>query len=119
MLKQIFHLQVMKGYHNNPQATEDIFSDGWLKTGDIVYYDEEGVFFIADRLKDLIKVKGYQVRLGHPVCFNTFLLSMTHVVLPVKTELQFSLVINYLFNIYLPLICISLDGKSRISYMDR
>lgn len=47
----------MKGYHNNEQATRDSFlGDGWLKTGDIGYYDEDGHFFITDRLKELIKV---------------------------------------------------------------
>ena len=35
--------------------------DGFLKTGDIGYYDEDGDFFIVDRLKELIKVKGFQV----------------------------------------------------------
>ncbi|CRK98690.1 CLUMA_CG012130, isoform A [Clunio marinus] len=54
--------QVMKGYHNNPEATRNtITSDGWLKTGDIGHYDENGEFYITDRLKELIKVKGFQV----------------------------------------------------------
>ncbi|KAL5264986.1 hypothetical protein ACHWQZ_G005922 [Mnemiopsis leidyi] len=53
---------VMKGYFNNPSATAETFSeDGFLKTGDIGYYDEDGDFFIIDRLKELIKVKGFQV----------------------------------------------------------
>jgi acyl-CoA synthetase (AMP-forming)/AMP-acid ligase II len=54
--------QVMKGYLNNPDATAaTITDDGWLKTGDIGYYDEDGYFFIVDRLKELIKYKSYQV----------------------------------------------------------
>lgn len=54
--------QVMPGYYNNPQANQDIFmKDGWLRTGDIAHYDEDHHFFITDRLKELIKVKGFQV----------------------------------------------------------
>lgn len=54
--------QIMKGYHNNTVATEEtITHDGWLKTGDIGHYDENFEFYITDRLKELIKVKGFQV----------------------------------------------------------
>ncbi|XP_076450050.1 uncharacterized protein LOC143286390 isoform X2 [Babylonia areolata] len=53
--------QVMKGYFNNPQATQDTIVDGWLRTGDLGHYDEEGYFTITDRLKELIKYKGFQV----------------------------------------------------------
>lgn len=67
--------QVMKGYVGDARATrETIDKDGWLRTGDVGYYDEDGEFFIVDRLKELIKYKGYQVPpaeleailLGHP-----------------------------------------------------
>lgn len=52
----------MVGYLNNPKATADMVdADGWLKTGDIGYYDEESYFYVVDRLKELIKVKGFQV----------------------------------------------------------
>lgn len=54
--------QVMKGYWRNPKATaETLTPDGWLRTGDIGYYDDENKFFISGRLKELIKVKGMQV----------------------------------------------------------
>ena len=54
--------QVMMGYLNNPEATAAaINSEGWLYTGDIASVDEEGYFYIVDRLKELIKCKSYQV----------------------------------------------------------
>ncbi|XP_059062867.1 uncharacterized protein LOC131855599 isoform X1 [Achroia grisella] len=54
--------QVMKGYRNNVEATKNaITEDGWFKTGDIASIDEEGAVTITDRVKELIKVKGYQV----------------------------------------------------------
>jgi 4-coumarate--CoA ligase len=54
--------QVMKGYLNSPEATSaTIDSDGWLHTGDVGHVDEEGHYFIVDRLKELIKYKGFQV----------------------------------------------------------
>lgn len=53
--------QVMKGYLHNQKATDDIIKDGWLHTGDIGYVKENGNFVITDRLKELIKYKGFQV----------------------------------------------------------
>ena len=54
--------QIMLGYLNNPEATEQtIDSEKWLHTGDIGYADEDGHFYIVDRAKELIKYKGFQV----------------------------------------------------------
>lgn len=53
---------VMKGYFKNEEATRAmITSDRWLKTGDIGHYDENGLFYVSDRLKELIKVNALQV----------------------------------------------------------
>ena len=53
--------QVMKGYWNNPDATAETLTDGWLHTGDIALMDEEGYFFIVDRKKDMIISGGFNV----------------------------------------------------------
>ena len=54
--------QVMKGYFENVAATTDMIdSDGWLHTGDVGYFNEQGFMFITDRCKELIKFKGFQV----------------------------------------------------------
>jgi acyl-CoA synthetase (AMP-forming)/AMP-acid ligase II len=67
--------QVMKGYLNRPDATAAMIdADGWLRTGDIGFANEQGCFFVVDRLKELIKYKGMQIApaeleavlLGHP-----------------------------------------------------
>ncbi|GAA5928472.1 acyl--CoA ligase [Sporobolomyces koalae] len=57
---------IMLGYHNRPDATaetlvKDDKGDVWLRTGDIGYVDEHGAHYITDRLKELIKTKGFQV----------------------------------------------------------
>jgi len=53
--------QVMKGYWNRPEETEQVLRDGWLYTGDIGYMDEHGYFYIVDRKKDVIIAGGYNI----------------------------------------------------------
>ncbi|CAN6371749.1 unnamed protein product [Urochloa humidicola] len=53
---------VMTGYVGDDEANASAFdSEGWLKTGDLCYIDHDGFLFVVDRLKELIKYKGYQV----------------------------------------------------------
>jgi acyl-CoA synthetase (AMP-forming)/AMP-acid ligase II len=54
--------QVMRGYLNRPQETVQMLdADGWLRTGDIGRVDDDGYFYVVDRVKELIKYKGLQV----------------------------------------------------------
>jgi acyl-CoA synthetase (AMP-forming)/AMP-acid ligase II len=54
--------QLMAGYRDDPEATAaTIDEDGWLHTGDLGHIDEDGSIFLVDRLKELIKVRGFQV----------------------------------------------------------
>jgi acyl-CoA synthetase (AMP-forming)/AMP-acid ligase II len=80
--------QVMQGYLNRPDATAAMIDpDGWLHTGDVGYADEDGCFFIVDRLKELIKYKGMQIA---PAELEAVLLSHPSVadaaVIPVASE---------------------------------
>ena len=53
---------VFKGYHNNPEGTKNALTeDGYFKTGDVGHQDKDGNFYITDRVKELIKYKGFQV----------------------------------------------------------
>lgn len=53
--------QLMTGYLGNAEASKDVFIEGWLKTGDIGYINDDGKVYLVDRAKDLIKVNGFQV----------------------------------------------------------
>ncbi len=85
---QIRGPQVMKGYLNNPETTAAVIDEeGWLRTGDLAYYDDQERFFIVDRVKELIKYNAYQVApaelegllLGHPAVADV-------AVIPVEDE---------------------------------
>nr|ADE75597.1 unknown [Picea sitchensis] len=53
---------IMKGYLGNDEATASALdTEGWLKTGDLCYIEEEGFLFVVDRIKELIKYKAFQV----------------------------------------------------------
>ncbi|XP_075665659.1 4-coumarate--CoA ligase 2-like [Castanea sativa] len=80
--------QIMKGYINDPEATaRTIDKEGWLHTGDIGLIDDEDELFIVDRLKELIKYKGFQVA---PAELEAILLTHPNVsdvaVVPMKDE---------------------------------
>lgn len=69
--------QVMLGYLNNAAATaETIDADGWLHTGDVATADDDGWFYIVDRVKELIKFKGFQVA---PAELEAVLITHPHV----------------------------------------
>ncbi|KAM7483541.1 hypothetical protein LguiB_008124 [Lonicera macranthoides] len=80
--------QIMKGYLNDPKSTElTIDKEGWLHTGDIGYIDDDDELFIVDRLKELIKYKGFQVA---PAELEAMLLNHPNIsdaaVVPMKEE---------------------------------
>ena len=69
--------QVMQGYWKSPEATSSVLDDeGWLRTGDVGYADGNRCFFIVDRVKEMIKYKGFQVA---PAELEAILLSHTAV----------------------------------------
>lgn len=53
--------QVMQGYYNRPDETDNVLNDGWLRTGDVAVMSEDGFFTIVDRIKDMILVSGFNV----------------------------------------------------------
>ncbi|KAJ4958288.1 hypothetical protein NE237_025399 [Protea cynaroides] len=69
--------QIMKGYLNDPEATaRTIDKEGWLHTGDVGYVDDDDELFIVDRLKEIIKYKGFQVA---PAELEAILLTHPHI----------------------------------------
>ncbi|KAL6434387.1 hypothetical protein ACFW04_006056 [Cataglyphis niger] len=78
---------MMNGYHRNPEATKNtIDEEGWLHSGDIGYFDEDGELFIIDRIKELIKYRGYQISpgeiedvlLSHPAVLEVAVVAVPH-----------------------------------------
>lgn len=61
---QIRGASIMRGYWNRPEANAQTFIDGWLRTGDVAYVDEEGFVFIVDRIKDLVIRGGENIGCG-------------------------------------------------------
>lgn len=53
--------QVMKGYYEQPEETANALRDGWMFTGDVARMDEDGYFYIVDRVKDMVIVSGFKV----------------------------------------------------------
>jgi acyl-CoA synthetase (AMP-forming)/AMP-acid ligase II len=53
--------QLMKGYYNKPDETSKAVKDGWMYTGDVAKMDEDGYFYIVDRVKDMVIVSGFKV----------------------------------------------------------
>ena len=78
--------QVMAGYLNDPAATATTITGGWLHTGDLARVDGSGLFWIVDRLKEVIKYKGYQVApaeleavlLTHPLVADAAVIGVPH-----------------------------------------
>ncbi len=78
--------QVMQGYWQRPEATKEVLTDdGWLSTGDIVRFDEEGFLHIVDRKKDMILVSGFNVypnEIEDVVALNVKVLEVAAIGLP-------------------------------------
>ncbi|KAF7631047.1 hypothetical protein Mgra_00008698 [Meloidogyne graminicola] len=90
---------IMLGYLNKPEETSKILnSDGWLRTGDVVYVDNEGFIHVLDRLKELIKVNGLQVApaeledllLSHPDIVDCAVIGISD---PMAGELPYAFIV--------------------------
>lgn len=53
--------QLMRGYHQKPEETAHALRDGWMFTGDVARMDDDGYFYLVDRVKDMVIVSGYKV----------------------------------------------------------
>lgn len=53
--------QIMRGYLNRPDVNAEALADGWLRTGDVAKFDEDGYLYIVDRIKDMVIVSGFNV----------------------------------------------------------
>ncbi|XP_025262010.1 4-coumarate--CoA ligase 1-like [Camponotus floridanus] len=80
-------MTLMNGYYRNPEATKStIDEEGWLHSGDIGYFDEGGELFIIERIKELIKCRGYQISPGeieavlmsHPAVLEAAVIGVPH-----------------------------------------
>jgi long-chain acyl-CoA synthetase len=77
---------VMKGYHNRPEATAEVMRDGWFRTGDLARRDEDGFYYIVDRAKDMIIRGGFnvypreieEVLLTHPAVSLAAVIGVAH-----------------------------------------
>ena len=77
---------VFLGYWNDPEATERVLHDGWLRTGDVGVVDDDGYLYLVDRAKDLIIVSGFnvypaeveEVLVGHPAVAEAGVLGVPH-----------------------------------------
>jgi acyl-CoA synthetase (AMP-forming)/AMP-acid ligase II len=78
--------QIVKGYWNKPEATAETFQNGWVRTGDLAYLDNEGFCYIADRAKDMI-IRGGEniysseienVLYDHPAVMDAALIGIPH-----------------------------------------